>query len=119
MTDDPLTEGALAARDLDEALSGAGFDFPLLIGDWPVAGQGHVRLGGIPTAEAHRFAAWLRAVTKNKRRSRMTISSYAVHPDGSRTPKTAERSVATNEIPLMDSAWPPCRCPHCAKGVAK
>jgi hypothetical protein len=115
MINDPLTDGALAARDLDDALPGAGFDFPSLIGDWPVAGQGHVRLGGIPAAEAHRFAAWLRAVTMSKRRSRMTISSYLVRPDGSRTPKTAERSIANNEISLMDSAWPPCECPRCAE----
>jgi hypothetical protein len=62
MSKDPLTEGALAARDLNAALSEAGFDFPSLIGDWPTAGEGRVRLGGIPSAEAHRFAEWLRAV---------------------------------------------------------
>jgi hypothetical protein len=58
-----LVEGAPAARDLAEALLGTGFDFPSLVGDWPVSGHGHVRLGGIPAAEAHRLAAWLRAVT--------------------------------------------------------
>jgi hypothetical protein len=62
MTSDPLMEGARAARDLAEALREVSFDFPSLMGDWPVAGQGHVRLGCIPAAEAHRFAAWLRAV---------------------------------------------------------
>jgi hypothetical protein len=61
--EDPLAAGTRAARELQEALRATGFVFPSLAGDYPVAGQGHVRLGGISAGEALRFAAWVREQT--------------------------------------------------------
>jgi hypothetical protein len=60
---DAFVAGTRAARELQEALRGAGFVFPSLRGDCPVADQGHVKLGGLSAGEALRFAAWLRGRT--------------------------------------------------------
>ena len=57
---DGLLEGTDAARELNEAPALAGFLLPLLRGDLPVLGRGHVQLGGASAAVVRELAAWIR-----------------------------------------------------------
>ncbi|MFE2295289.1 hypothetical protein [Streptomyces sp. NPDC059452] len=56
-----LVEGNLAAKDLAEALSQAGFSLPSLYGDFPTITDGAlVHLGGASAEVVRDLAAWIR-----------------------------------------------------------
>jgi anti-sigma regulatory factor (Ser/Thr protein kinase) len=56
-----LLGGEAAARELAEALGRAGFELPSLHGDFTVADQPLVQLGGAPAEMVRRLACWIRA----------------------------------------------------------
>ncbi|ARF72853.1 hypothetical protein B7C62_11640 [Kitasatospora albolonga] len=59
--DAALVEGNLAAKDLADALSQAGFSLPSLYGDFPTITDGAlVHLGGASAEVVRGLAAWIR-----------------------------------------------------------